>query len=218
MTSRALFSSAWPHWTTPPSVVDRARRVLGTIGLDPCSNPSSIVGALVEFELGSADKARDVDGLKPCWCAYDSAFINPPYGNAVATWAAKTAEEARHGLEAILLVPSRTDARWFHRSLWESATAIAFFRGRLRHGNPPPPTPRPSCARCGDAPCERHADVDGGSTFPSCAAYYGPRAGAFVEAFSDIARVVHIAPPREPSRPRIVIRGGQLELWPEGLE
>jgi hypothetical protein len=61
-------------WCTPPDIVRSVRDVFGgSIGLDPCSNAYSLVGAEVEFRL------PDRDGLVEPWLA-DTIFVSPPYG------------------------------------------------------------------------------------------------------------------------------------------
>lgn len=60
---------------TPEWILDLVRR-MGPIGLDPCSNPWSTVGAAVEYRLD-----RGEDGLKLPWLGMwpRSAFVNFPY-------------------------------------------------------------------------------------------------------------------------------------------
>lgn len=147
-----LLSSERPDWNTPDELLNLVRRV-GPIGLDPCSNAASIVRAAVEWT--EAD-----DGLARDWRGYGLVFVNPPYGRLIAPWTAKLRVEGARGVEAIALLPARTDTRWWQEDV-ATADAICFWRGRLTFLGAPDPAP-----------------------FPSAIAYWGPRPAAFRRAFS----------------------------------
>ena len=70
------------------------------------------------------------DGLAQDW-AGETVFLNPPYGRELPRWVAKAASEAlKPDTLVVLLVPARTDTRWFHRYLYRRAQ-ITFIKGRL---------------------------------------------------------------------------------------
>lgn len=65
-------------WTTPPDIVDRVKRVLGTIHLDPASShdANALIGAKRILTV-------DDDALNcrwPRWKSGASAYLNPPGG------------------------------------------------------------------------------------------------------------------------------------------
>lgn len=61
---------------------------------------------------------------KPWWC-------NPPYGYGIIKWATHAVEQqALHNQTGVLLLPARTDTKWFHL-LASSVNEIRFFKGRL---------------------------------------------------------------------------------------
>ena len=124
--------TAHPHWTTPPEVLDRLYP-MGTVYLDPASNPASIVVARDTFRFLAEDSR---DGLVEPWSRDGLNFCNPPYGRALAPWTAKMAAEAKLGAEIVALLPSATGPRWFHESV-ATADVILFWRGRLKFGNQP---------------------------------------------------------------------------------
>ena len=68
------------------------------------------------------------DGLKIEW--KNKNFVNPPY-NEIVKWAQKCCEEFKKGRECVLLIPSRTDTRYFHDFIIPYAK-IEFIKGRLR--------------------------------------------------------------------------------------
>jgi hypothetical protein len=130
-----LMSSANPSWNTPPEVLDLVRK-LGPIGLDPCSNPTSIVGARDAWEFND-------DGLNRPWADHGIVYVNPPYGREIVWWVAKAEREARLGAEIVALLPSRTDARWWQKHV-TTADALVFWAGRLRFLGAPSSAPFPS--------------------------------------------------------------------------
>lgn len=150
-----LMSSVRMDWQTPRKVLDLVRLV-GRIGLDPCTTDDNPVGADDWI-------APPSDGLLQEWPSDDGAgafltYVNPPYGRSLGAWMAKCNEESANGAEIIALVPARTDTRW-----WEHVTqadAICFWRGRLTFEGAPNAAP-----------------------FPSALVYWGERRKRFVQVF-----------------------------------
>ena len=125
--NRALLASGKHDWRTPPEVLAPIEAFAGRIALDPCSGPDSIVRARVSI-------APPEDGLAVDWRRRAKGgliFCNPPYSE-VAAWAKKASEEARHRAEIVLLVPARTDTRWWQESIAPHADAVCFWKGRIR--------------------------------------------------------------------------------------
>lgn len=126
-------SSQTPEWYTEAQVIARVVRVLGTIDLDPCSNPPPYnVPATLHM-------SRTDGGLNQRW--HGRVFMNPPYGRALPQWMAKLQYELYEGRvpEAITLTPARPDTAWF-MTLW-CADALCFWRGRLQYGGKDAPFP-----------------------------------------------------------------------------
>jgi hypothetical protein len=150
----AMFSSKDETFNTPAVVIDTLQ-LLGGIGLDPCDNAGSITRAQISYRLD-----RGEDGLSLSWQGRGLVFVNPPYGREIIKFASKVAREAEQGAEIVSLVPARTDTKWF-AALFSSASAICFWRGRLRFGN-----------------------ATRGAPFPSAVFYHGKRADRFLDVFS----------------------------------
>lgn len=157
----ALFMSVDMSWCTPEVVLERVRR-MGPIGLDPCSNPRSIVRAREEWR-----GPPGVDGLAEPWAPHGLVYCNPPYGRGIGQWVAKAALERMDGAEVILLVPARPDTAWWHEAVVPHAAAVCFWRGRLSF-----------------------LGADQGAPFPSAVVYYGHRFKEFTEAFGDAGWIV----------------------------
>jgi len=136
-------------------------QVLGPVGLDPCSNPQSIVGAAEEWSLETSQ-----DGLAPNWGSYGPVYVNPPYGRgAIDQWAAKIALEGAFGVELIALLPARVDTSWF-RAVW-TARAVCFWSGRIKF-----------------------LGAESGAPFPSALPYWGGHVDRFCEVFSAAGKVL----------------------------
>ena len=76
-----------------------------------------------------------------------AVFCNPPYGKAIPEWVRKCSMEAsRKDTLVIMLLPARTDTRWFQQFILNRAE-VRFLKGRLRfetNGMPGGPAPFPS--------------------------------------------------------------------------
>ena len=58
-------------------------------------------------------------------------FCNPPYSN-IAKWVEKAYVEAQKpNTLAVLLIPVRTDTKWFHKYIYNQQE-VRFIKGRLR--------------------------------------------------------------------------------------
>ena len=128
------FSSASEEWYTPPHIIEAVLAVFGAIDLDPCSNAERSVPASEHF-------TEDDDGLSKRWRG--RVYMNPPYGKVLPAWIDKLAESYECGdvLQAIALVPSRTDTALFRRLRHYPR---CFLFGRLRFSGCENPAPFPS--------------------------------------------------------------------------
>ena len=64
-----------------------------------------------------------------------SVFCNPPYGKELSKWVMKSYWEShKPNTVVVMLIPARTDTRWFHDYIYGKAE-IRFIKGRLRFNN-----------------------------------------------------------------------------------
>ena len=70
-----------------------------------------------------------VDGLTSEWGKCN--FVNPPYGRELPKWVKKSYEESLKGKTVVMLIPSRTDTRYWHDYCMK-AKEIRFIKGRLK--------------------------------------------------------------------------------------
>jgi hypothetical protein len=125
----ALMTSKSEEWYTPPQIIQRVKKVLGGIDIDPCSCAAAneIVGARCFY--GKTD-----DGLSKPWYTNQAGslvYMNPPYGSTIGKWVNKLALEfsTGHVFEAIALLPARTDTAWMKVL---APHPRCFVHGRLR--------------------------------------------------------------------------------------
>ena len=112
------FLSMSVDWATPKAVYD-ALDAEFHFDYDPCPLTESGMPTL------------SVDGLTSDWGR--STFVNPPYGRTTGLWTRKAREERARGKTVVMLLPSRTDTKWFHDDCLQ-ADEIRFIRGRLKFG------------------------------------------------------------------------------------
>ena len=130
---RVMFSSNSDEWSTPQDVFDILDQEF-RFTLDPCASESN--------HKCERYFTKDDDGLSMDWGG-ERVFCNPPYSK-IADWVRKSYEETRKsGTVVALLIPSRTDTRYFHDYIY-NRSEIRFIKGRLRFGESKNSAPFPS--------------------------------------------------------------------------
>ena len=135
MINAGLFSSATAEWATPRAFFDKLDAEFH-FTLDPCATP----------ENAKCQRFYTIenDGLSKNWGG-QKVFCNPPYGREIAAWVKKCYEESRKpGTTCVMLIPARTDTRYFHEYIYHKAKEIRFIRGRLHFNESPQGAPFPS--------------------------------------------------------------------------
>lgn len=87
----------------------------------------------------------DNNGLSNDWKG-ETVFINPPYSK-IYEWVKKAAAEALNNeTVTVMLLPARTDTKWFHEFCLNNTECIeiTFIKGRLRFGDQKNSAPFPS--------------------------------------------------------------------------
>ena len=129
-----MFSSKSDNWATPQRLFDELNREFA-FTLDPCA---SVENAKCDFFYTKED-----NGLLQNWGGHN-VFCNPPYGKEIGKWVAKCAEESnKFNTCCVMLIPARTDTKWFHQYIWGKAE-VRFLKGRLKFGNAKNAAPFPS--------------------------------------------------------------------------
>ena len=120
--NRHLFSSQRGDWRTPKALYQALDAEFG-------------------FDFDAAPSNPTFDGLSVEWGGH--TFLNPPYGRQVGKWVQKAYEESLKDKLVVMLLPSRTDTRWFQAILHE-AKEVLFIAGRLKFDDQASPAPFPS--------------------------------------------------------------------------
>lgn len=126
------FSSEKQDWATPDELYERLDRIY-RFNLDVAADATN-ARCETYFDAGTNGLAQSWAGAR-VWC-------NPPYGRQIGDWTAKAAAEAAKAEFIVMLVPARTDTRWWHDA--RSSCRIEFLRGRLRFKGATASAPFPS--------------------------------------------------------------------------
>ncbi len=120
----AVMSSDRMDWGTPDSLFDPLNAEFG-FTLDAAASAAN--AKCPEFFDAQAD------GLSRNWreaAQEGCTWVNPPYGRSIGDWVGKALAEYHQGARVVMLVPSRTDTRWWQLAV--QASEIRFLRGRVR--------------------------------------------------------------------------------------
>ena len=129
-----MFSSKTDEWYTPLDFYEQLDEEFH-FNLDPCATD----------ENHKCEKyfTKETDGLLQKWGGW-RVFCNPPYGRVIGEWVKKAYQESKQpNTLVVMLLPARTDTRWFHDYIYGKAE-IRFVKGRLRFGGCDNPAPFPS--------------------------------------------------------------------------
>ena len=132
MDTDVMFSSKTDLWETPQEFFDKLNKEFG-FTIDVCALPEN--AKCKEFYTPEQDGLiQPWNGI--CWC-------NPPYGREIGKWVMKGLSARDAGNTVVMLLPARTDTKWFHDSILGKAE-IRFIRGRLKFGDGRNSAPFPS--------------------------------------------------------------------------
>lgn len=133
MNKEVMFSSKSEMWETPQDFFDKLNEEFH-FTIDVCATP----------ENAKCDNfyTPEVDGLSQPWDGV--VWCNPPYGRNIWRWvlAASVASGVR-GSTVVMLLPARTDTKWFHDYIYGKAE-VRFVKGRLKFGESKNSAPFPS--------------------------------------------------------------------------
>lgn len=134
MNTEVLYSSKEEKWATPQDFFDKLNEEFH-FTLDVAASPDNAKCPVYFTE--------EQDGLAQSWEGY-TVWCNPPYCRKTGLWVKKAYEEhQRTGCTVVMLLPSRTDVKWFHDYILGKAE-IRFIKGRLKFGGSKNSAPFPS--------------------------------------------------------------------------
>jgi len=148
MLNPALYTSKKNNWGTPRALFNKLNLEFNFV-LDVCAN--------VYNAKCSSFYDKECDGLASPWFP-GPVWCNPPYGRETGLWCEKALHEAEtYNVKSVVLVPARTDTRWFH-TYCTAATEIRFIKGRLKFE-------------------DKDGDILGSAPFPSMLVIFDPFKG-----------------------------------------
>lgn len=133
--NNGLFSSNTDDWATPQKFFDELNNEFN-FTLDPCASTQN--AKCKKFYT------KEENGLLKTW-KNERVFVNPPYGHVIKDWVKKSYEEFKNGTFVVMLIPARTDTKYFHQYIYKQENIeIRFIKGRLKFGNSQNSAPFPS--------------------------------------------------------------------------
>ncbi|HEN5962516.1 DNA N-6-adenine-methyltransferase [Streptococcus agalactiae] len=135
---KSLLSSDKDYWETPQNFFEKLNEEFN-FNLDVASSDNN-AKCKNHFTV-------DDDGLSQDWTG--NVFCNPPYGREIGKWVEKAYKESLEPYNnvIVLLIPARTDTKYWHDYIFGKATDIRFLKGRLKftiNGKENHPAPFPS--------------------------------------------------------------------------
>lgn len=121
---QAMFSSKTSEHYTPFNLYEEWNKEFH-FDTDPCTTPDNPLKCATWY-------SKEEDGLNNIW--YGNVFINPPYGREIIKWvqAGSRYAELGYGI-VVMLLPSRTDTKWFHGYIYNKPNVeIRFIKGRIK--------------------------------------------------------------------------------------
>lgn len=131
-----IFSHKSDEWSTPQWFFDQLNKTYN-FTLDPASDGTNAKCA--------KHFTAQQNGLVQDWKG-ETVFVNPPY-SACYEWVKKAHTEALNNkTTTVMLLPARTDTKWFHEFCMDNAVVhtVAFVKGRLKFGTQKNSAPFPS--------------------------------------------------------------------------
>jgi len=130
-----MFSTGTIHWSTPQDFFDKVNRKY-KFTLDACADTTN-------YKVKNYFTAKD-NGLAQSW-QNNVVWCNPPYGKTISDWVKKASDECSAKCTIVMLLPARTDTRWFHDYIYGNENCrIQFIKGRLKFSNSKSSAPFPS--------------------------------------------------------------------------
>ena len=123
MINKGLFTSDKNDWETPQDFFNELHKEF-----------DFTLDAAASHENAKLDNYYTVEenGLEHNW--EGRVFVNPPYGSEIKHWVEKAYKESLEPYNecVVMLIPSRTDTRYWHDYIFNKATDIRFLKGRLK--------------------------------------------------------------------------------------
>lgn len=141
MNKETLFSKKSDEWSTPQSFYDNLDLYYNFVFDLACSkeNCKTADGYTIEDNALEQDWYQITTETDGGWL-----WLNPPYSKC-NEFADKSYSEMQLGAKIVMLIPSRTDTKWFHNFIYkQEGVTIEFIKGRLKFSDSKNSAPFPS--------------------------------------------------------------------------
>lgn len=134
MNTDLMFSSKTDLWATPQWLFDELDKEFHfTIDVCATQENAKCQKFYTKLENGLVQPWKGV-----VWC-------NPPYGREIGQWVRRALFSCIAGTTVVMLLPARTDTKWFHEYIYKRENVeIRFIKGRLKFGGHQNSAPFPS--------------------------------------------------------------------------
>lgn len=154
MNTDVMFSQKSDEWSTPRAFWEALDREFQFTWDAAASFDNNMLGWISPHSYYGPDQRAPEyrDALTCMWQdkAWGTVWCNPPY-SMCKEFVKKASEQAALGSKIVMLIPARTDTRYFHQYVWDETTnaprpnvALRFIKGRLKFGNSTNSAPFPS--------------------------------------------------------------------------
>ena len=135
MNNEVMFSTDTEHWSTPISLFEELNSEFD-FTLDACADTTN-------YKVKKYFNKKQ-NGLHQSW-QNNVVWVNPPYGTGISAWIEKAYNECSDECTVVMLLPARTDTKWFHTFIYTNPDCeIKFLKGRLKFSNSKTSAPFPS--------------------------------------------------------------------------
>jgi len=114
------------EWYTPIAIIESAKKVMGSIDLDPASSEYAnkyIVEAKEFYDIES-------DGLNQKW--FGNVWLNPPYAQPlISQFSDKVITELPNISQACILTNNATETEWYQQMMIK-CDVVCFIKGRIK--------------------------------------------------------------------------------------
>lgn len=149
-----MFSSKSDEWSTPKAFYAKLDQEFNFTWDAAASFDNNMVGLANPHGYFGPDQRVPAyrNALTAQWQhrSWGTIWCNPPH-SMCKEFVKKASEAAQLGSKVVMLIPSRTDTRYFHDYIWDQTTnaprpnvQIRFVKGRLKFGNSANSAPFPS--------------------------------------------------------------------------
>lgn len=129
-----VFSNRTDEWKTPTDLYKKLNAEFKFV-LDAAATSTN---ALCNNFFTKKDNALTKD-----WSKYKSVFCNPPYSQA-SEFVEKSLNEAKKGCTVVMLIPFRSDTKYYHDFIINKAKEVRLIKGRLHYSDSEQTAPFPS--------------------------------------------------------------------------